>query len=206
MRKIYNHLLYDDLSGMKFGEWTVLRQYPSAEGLDYWICKCSCGIEQAVCRKDLLSSTVTDCGCKSGYYYGEKREEKDRKRKAPASPRPILRWRNYGLSYQTRVMNKPYASAGSFIVKKRICGKMFYIGRFSTKAEALSEYDRVFSYFDEQVREYKEYYSSIFKKDKVWCDQHHIDFDIKSSVNEKGEIVLTPIFKPTLDDLKQVLK
>lgn len=47
-----------DLTGMTFGEWTVL--YPVDN--HKWRCKCSCGIERDVLRDNLISGGSTSCG------------------------------------------------------------------------------------------------------------------------------------------------
>ncbi len=37
-----------DLTGMQFGEWTVLRQAPPVNRQTMWLCRCSCGTEKTV--------------------------------------------------------------------------------------------------------------------------------------------------------------
>lgn len=49
-----------DLSGLKFGRWTVIK--PS-EKRSYFICRCSCGSMKDVRRDHLLNGKSTSCGC-----------------------------------------------------------------------------------------------------------------------------------------------
>lgn len=60
-----------DLTGMKFGRLTVLRQaeedyvFPSGRKSAMWICKCDCGNKDEVVVRgwDLTSGDTTSCGC-----------------------------------------------------------------------------------------------------------------------------------------------
>lgn len=42
------HPNFKDLSGRKFGKWTVIREAPRGNGRIRWICRCECGTERAV--------------------------------------------------------------------------------------------------------------------------------------------------------------
>lgn len=46
-----------DKTGMVFGEWTVLHRLPGA----VWMCRCSCGKEQAVTGSSLVIGSSTKC-------------------------------------------------------------------------------------------------------------------------------------------------
>lgn len=50
--------------GATFGRLTVLRQVPAAgrQGT-VWRCRCLCGVETEVRRKDLCHGNTTSCGC-----------------------------------------------------------------------------------------------------------------------------------------------
>ena len=48
-----------DLSGTRFGKWTVVKQIDSMNCL----CRCDCGIERKVYRYSLLSGASVSCGC-----------------------------------------------------------------------------------------------------------------------------------------------
>lgn len=48
-----------DLTGKKFGEWTVLSE-GSKES--YWLCRCSCGVEREVYSQSLKSGKSLSCG------------------------------------------------------------------------------------------------------------------------------------------------
>lgn len=53
-----------DLSGQKFGRWTVLRRAdenkPSGTA---WVCRCLCGVERSVAGTNLKNGQSTNCGC-----------------------------------------------------------------------------------------------------------------------------------------------
>ena len=51
-----------NLKGMHFGEWEVLRYAGDLR----WHCRCSCGTERDVLAQNLLNGRSTSCGCKSG--------------------------------------------------------------------------------------------------------------------------------------------
>lgn len=48
-----------DLTGQRFGSWTVLRY----AGASKWDCLCACGTEKAVLGKSLKTGSSTSCGC-----------------------------------------------------------------------------------------------------------------------------------------------
>lgn len=48
-----------DLTGQKFGEWTVLSK---AEKESYWLCECSCGVKREVYAPSLKSGKSLSCG------------------------------------------------------------------------------------------------------------------------------------------------
>ena len=56
---------FKDLTGMKFGRWTVMYRAHNVKGRIYWHCKCSCeaGTEKDVLSTILLSGKSTSCGC-----------------------------------------------------------------------------------------------------------------------------------------------
>jgi len=54
-----------DLTGRRFGRWTVL-EYSHSAGVPkkrYWLCKCDCGTVRNVASGDLLSGRSKSCGC-----------------------------------------------------------------------------------------------------------------------------------------------
>lgn len=55
-----------DLTGMKFGRWTVLG-YSHTNGLRalYWTCKCECGTIKEVSGNSLRNNRSKSCGCLS---------------------------------------------------------------------------------------------------------------------------------------------
>lgn len=60
--------LVKDITGMKFGEWTVLgrsgdRHYSNHTVLRTWLCKCSCGTTKEVLERALVKGESHSCGC-----------------------------------------------------------------------------------------------------------------------------------------------
>lgn len=55
----------DDLSGKRFGRWTVLFQSPNKfkSRATMWHCRCDCGNEKDISRSNLLSGKTKSCGC-----------------------------------------------------------------------------------------------------------------------------------------------
>lgn len=56
-----------DITGQRFGKWTVLDQSPqrSAGGTIKWICKCDCGTIKNVDGTSLRKNKSTNCGCEN---------------------------------------------------------------------------------------------------------------------------------------------
>jgi hypothetical protein len=56
-----------DLSGQRFGRWTVLHRCDAPEESNrvYWLCKCDCGNTKAVMGSALRSGKTKSCGCLS---------------------------------------------------------------------------------------------------------------------------------------------
>jgi hypothetical protein len=54
-----------DLTGQRFGKWTVIRIVPEMGkyGERYWLCKCECGSEKPVQAAGLRNGKSTSCGC-----------------------------------------------------------------------------------------------------------------------------------------------
>lgn len=58
-----------DLTGQKFGRWTVLKEVESVPRKDgkgikkAWLCKCECGNEKVVIQDQLASGSSKSCGC-----------------------------------------------------------------------------------------------------------------------------------------------
>lgn len=49
-----------DLTGKRFGRWTVLKRLSGR----YWKCRCDCGTETHVYNSSLISGVSTSCGCR----------------------------------------------------------------------------------------------------------------------------------------------
>ena len=56
---------FRDLTGCKFGRWTVLYWKETKYTEHIWICKCECGIEKEVIGGSLKSGKSKSCGCLS---------------------------------------------------------------------------------------------------------------------------------------------
>ena len=54
-----------DLTGQKFGEWTVLEYV----GKSKWLCRCECGTERNIESGSLRRGRTTSCGCTSKQQY-----------------------------------------------------------------------------------------------------------------------------------------
>ena len=52
-----------DLTGMKFGKWTVLHNSDDEHKYNYWWCKCDCGTEREVNGLSLVKGFSKSCGC-----------------------------------------------------------------------------------------------------------------------------------------------
>ena len=53
------------LINQKFGKWTIIGEAPSRNRKKYWLCKCECGTERAVCGSDLKAGKSLSCGGKN---------------------------------------------------------------------------------------------------------------------------------------------
>lgn len=53
-----------DLTGQKFNRLTVIQyDHTDAHGRTFWRCRCDCGGEAVVARRDLITGGVKSCGC-----------------------------------------------------------------------------------------------------------------------------------------------
>lgn len=52
-----------DLTGQRYGRWTVLYRVPNKNGNTYWHCRCDCGTEKDVNASNLRRGLTTSCGC-----------------------------------------------------------------------------------------------------------------------------------------------
>lgn len=53
-----------DLTGMKFGDLTVIREAENVDGLTAWVCRCKCGKVITVKTKYLRAGKTVSCGCR----------------------------------------------------------------------------------------------------------------------------------------------
>ena len=59
---------YKDLSGEKFGRWTIIdeaepKYIKGNRRIRYWNCVCECGTKRAVLERSLENGTSKSCGC-----------------------------------------------------------------------------------------------------------------------------------------------
>ena len=52
-----------DLSGQRFGRWTVMQRAENYRRNARWLCQCECGAEGVVLANDLKRGHSTSCGC-----------------------------------------------------------------------------------------------------------------------------------------------
>jgi hypothetical protein len=52
-----------DLTGKRFGTWTVIAKGDKPGAHRRWLCRCDCGIERDVAGPNLRSGLSTNCGC-----------------------------------------------------------------------------------------------------------------------------------------------
>lgn len=59
---------YEDLTGKRFGRWTVLGETvikikPDGHHRRYWVCRCDCGTVREVYQRALKNGKTVSCGC-----------------------------------------------------------------------------------------------------------------------------------------------
>ena len=54
---------FEDLTGRKFGRWTVLKRAPNRGTRTAWTCQCQCGVIKDVLSCHLKSGRSQSCGC-----------------------------------------------------------------------------------------------------------------------------------------------
>lgn len=72
MKPIFN------LTGQKFGRWTVISEAPRHGQTRYWLCQCDCGTVREVRQQNLINGQSTSCGC---YHREEAKSIGNRSRK-----------------------------------------------------------------------------------------------------------------------------
>lgn len=84
-----------DLTGQRFGRWTVLGySHSTPKHHVYWACRCDCGKERAVMSQNLRNGISTSCGCA----HREKTAELTYK----GETKPLTEWCEiYGLKKKT---------------------------------------------------------------------------------------------------------
>lgn len=54
---------FQDLTGMKFGRWTVIERAPNSGKHTVWFCECECGTKGKVTADSLKCGDSKSCGC-----------------------------------------------------------------------------------------------------------------------------------------------
>ena len=69
---------YIDITGQRFGSWTVLEKAPPRPGGKgaYWICECDCGAISEVQGASLRKGDSKSCGCRKGEFVSYARSAK----------------------------------------------------------------------------------------------------------------------------------
>lgn len=63
-----------DLTGQRFGLWTVIKQDGNTNGgAALWLCACDCGASRSVVGRDLRVGKSTNCGCEGARRLGSLR-------------------------------------------------------------------------------------------------------------------------------------
>ena len=65
------NMRYIDLTGKRFGNYTVLRRVPSTNNNVKYLCHCDCGTEKIVYASSLRSGKVVSCGCHKNKQCGD---------------------------------------------------------------------------------------------------------------------------------------
>ena len=65
------NMRYIDLTGKRFGNYTVLRRVPSTNNNVKYLCHCDCGTEKIVYASSLRSGKVVSCGCHKNNQCGD---------------------------------------------------------------------------------------------------------------------------------------
>jgi hypothetical protein len=52
-----------DLTGKRFGRWTVIERAENINGYSSWLCRCDCGTERIMRGEYLRSESSKSCGC-----------------------------------------------------------------------------------------------------------------------------------------------
>ena len=162
--------LRKDLTGQRFGRWTVLERVrrseprPNGSWTD-WLCRCDCGTERLVDAKSLTTGASRSCGCATA--------EKAARRIEPDKENVLQRYdgtvvsklrpgKTLNANNQSGV-NGVYWSAREqcWIAKIGLQNKSITIGRFASLAEAkkaridaeVELYDPIIEAFDDESRE-----------------------------------------------------
>lgn len=54
---------FQDITGYRFGDWTVLERLDHRNGSTHWLCRCRCGAEKEVSGQHLKRGKTKSCGC-----------------------------------------------------------------------------------------------------------------------------------------------
>lgn len=54
---------FEDLTGKRFGRWTVIQRAPNKNTRTSWLCQCDCGKQKEVLSCHLKSGRSQSCGC-----------------------------------------------------------------------------------------------------------------------------------------------
>jgi hypothetical protein len=113
-----------NLTGMKFGHWTVLALHPKRVRFSscieaLWLCSCDCGVERLVLGSNLRNGKSKSCGCLSRETTRKRSTKHGHARRGKQS-RIYNRWQNMRRRcYDPNNISYPYYGARGITVCER---------------------------------------------------------------------------------------
>lgn len=111
-----------DLTGKRFGRWTVLSRAPNRDKEVYYNCRCDCGTEREINARSLRKGTSLSCGCMQ-------RDMIREYTKCPPATDPVI-GHTFGLLTAINYEETPLDYTGPRIVRCRCeCGNIISVYR-----------------------------------------------------------------------------
>jgi hypothetical protein len=84
---------FTDITGNRYGKWTVLSRVANRYRSIYYLCRCDCGIEAQVGKKQLVGGKSLSCGCLKNFKsYKNRLNRKWGKHYSPGDEFLIRQW------------------------------------------------------------------------------------------------------------------
>lgn len=148
--------LRNDLTGRRFGKVTVLERTGMRNGSSYYKCRCDCGKEFEAQQSNLLSGSITSCGCeKKGNAqnlnkYREEVFQDDTRLDTPELPPTI----NSATGVRGVYWDKERQKYAAYVTLR---GRQKRIGRYSTLEQAKTARDKaVHDLYDPIIDEFSD--------------------------------------------------